>query len=577
MSFFRRLRYIFYILLSLFCVLLFLPTGTTLLWSAPKYPITLLDSGWMVTDNETVRTDVHINEIATQTIDRDDVLILTHVLPEEVPSACLEVETVRAALDVFVDEERIYSYGDTTSKRLIYNNVHDIRLPEGYGEKSLTLLIRTNTNNAFSGLAPIYVGNRMDMLHFWLNRHLRPLFYGTFLLIYGLFLFILAIFMFNALSKDLRIMFSAALVIIFGLYALTYNRIFDVVFNEAVNVIVENAVLFLIPAAIAAFLATIRGGMVRRIFTWMAAFNLLFAVTLIALIVSGISQTNQLLPFYHMLLLIEGILCMVLLWIDITSGRGSRPGRGDPFGKKTFMRQADRVLFAGVIAIIIGGMADTIDYNIRQMRDNLNVQTAGIDLTLLGVLIFAGCLLLNYFFYTVEHANEIVTNRTLSDIAFTDPLTGLANRTRCEQVMQRLEEEHEDFSVLSFDIQNLKRTNDAYGHAEGDRLLKGFADILREVFRESDLIGRIGGDEFVVVMRNTPKSVCAQKELQLRQVMSRYNRTERTFRYDAACGYAHKSERIGATAHDIYQIADERMYTQKRHLHEQDEEEVARA
>lgn len=577
MSNFGRLRYIIYILLSLFCVLFFLPTGTRLLWSAPEYPLVNLDSGWIVTTNETVETEVHINDVASLSVDRDDVIIMTHTLPEEVPSGCLLVETVRASLDVFVDEERVYSYGDAGSTGLLYNAIHNVRLPEGYGGKPLVLLIRTNTNNAFSGLAPIYVGNRMDILHFWMNRHIRPQFYGTFLLIYGLFLFILAVFMFNALSRDLRIMFSSALSIIFGLYALTYYRFFDFVFNPFVNVTVEMISLFLIPAAISAFLAAIRGGMVRKIFAWMAGIDLVIALTFFMLILFGILHTNQLLPAFHVIVLIEGIWCLVLMWIDISSGRGSRPGRGDIFGSRGFMRRADRALFVGVVAIILGGMADTVRYNISRSRQSMNLQESSIDLTLLGVLVFAGCLLQNYFFYTVEHSNELLTNRELSDIAFTDPLTGLANRTRCEQVMQRLEEGHEDFSVLSFDIQNLKKTNDAYGHAEGDRLLKGFADILREVFRESDLIGRIGGDEFVVVMRNTPKSVCAQKELQLRQVMGRYNRTERAFRYEAACGYAHKSERIGASAHDIYQIADERMYTQKRRLHEEEEEVTTHA
>ena len=578
MSIFRRARYVLYVLLSVFCVLVFLPTQARVLWRGPKYPITTMDTDWTVTFNETVTTGMPLREVAMESVDSDDVLILTHTLPDEVPYGAMQMKTIRAAVDVFLDEEHIYSYGDASQRRMIFNNMHAIPLPEGYGGRQISILMRTNSNNAFAGMSPIYVGSQMDLLHYWLSRIIRPLFYGTFLLMFGVFMVILAIFMFEALSGDFRILVSAILIILFGLYALTYNQVFTFVFsNPAVNVFLEMTSLFLVPAAIASFLATIRGGMVQKIFLVLTIGNILMAVAFITLLFTGAAHTNQLLPFFHMTILVESILCLVLLWIDISSGRGVRPGRGNLFGKKTFMRRADRALFIGILSIILGGVADTIKYNISLSSESMNFQESTIDLTILGVLVFAGCLLLNYFFYTVEHANEIMTNRALADIAFTDPLTGLANRTRCEEVMRMLEEKHEDYSILSLDVQNLKKVNDVYGHGEGDRLLTGFADILREVFRESDLIGRIGGDEFIVVMRETPKSVCAQKEMQLKQVMERYNRTERVFRYEAACGYAHKSERLGATIRDIYRMADERMYTEKRRLHKERDEEVAHA
>lgn len=560
-----------YILLSLLCAWTLLPVEMFFFRTEPKYPVTSISENWTVTTNESVRTNVPLSESITSAMDKSDVIILSNRMPqEEVPGACMEVRTIRASLDVFLGEKRIYSYGNPGREFIIYNEIHKIPLPEGYGGERVSLLLRTNAENAFAGMYPVYVGNRQDIFRQWVAENLRPIFYGCFLLIYGLFLLILAVFLFNALSRDLRIMISAFMTILFGLYILAYHGVLGYVFNTpAVNVEVEYMSLYLVPAAISAFLATIREGFIRKIMTAITAFNITLMLVLFVLHWSNVLYLSRVLPLFHILVLIEGVFALVLLWIDISANRHhhGRHGR-NRFTDRIFMRRADRILFLGVLAIILGGMADTLIYNMKSARSIVPVTEAGIDLTIIGVMIFSGCLLQNYFFYMVEHANELRLNEELSGIVYTDPLTGLANRTRCEQQMQEIEEQKADYSILSFDINNLKRVNDTYGHVEGDRLLKGFANILRECFRGSDLIGRMGGDEFIVIMRDTPKSVCAQKIEQMHRIEERYNKTERVFRYDAACGYAHKSELLGTSVEEIYQLADDRMYEEKRQLHE---------
>lgn len=564
-----------YILLSLLCAWILMPTELFFFRAAPKYPVTTLSEGWTVTTNETVRTNVPISESVTSAMDKSDVIILSNRLPlEEVPSACMEVRTIRASLDVFLGEERIYSFGNPGNRDLIFNEIHKIPLPQGYGDERISLLLRTNSENAFSGMYPVRVGNRQDIFRLWVAENIRPIFYGSFLLIYGLFLLILSVFLFNALSKDIRIMVSAFMTILFGLYIFAYHSIVTYVFNSpGANTLLEYVSLYLIPAAISAFLATIRSGNIRKIMVGITIFNVTATLILFILHVSNILYMNQVLPLFHIVLLMEGASALVLLWIDISATRQHHNRRAKSrFTDKVFMRRADRILFLGVLAIIFGGVADTIFYNIKSARSEVGIFDARIDLTMIGVLVFSGCLLQNYFFYMVEHANELRINEELSDIAYTDPLTGLANRTRCEQMLREIEEQKEDYSILSLDINNLKRVNDTYGHVQGDRLLQGFANILRECFRGSDLIGRMGGDEFLVIMRDTPKSVCAQKEEQLRRIEERYNKSEKLFHYDAACGFAHKSELLGASAEDIYQLADDRMYEKKRMFHDAEEE-----
>jgi diguanylate cyclase (GGDEF)-like protein len=94
--------------------------------------------------------------------------------------------------------------------------------------------------------------------------------------------------------------------------------------------------------------------------------------------------------------------------------------------------------------------------------------------------------------------------KMLHDISITDELTGLLNRrgfmTLAEKQLKIAEREDVKHYLLFIDMDDMKRINDSMGHEEGDRYLMQAADVLTNVFRESDIIGRIGGDEFAVLM-----------------------------------------------------------------------------
>ena len=92
-------------------------------------------------------------------------------------------------------------------------------------------------------------------------------------------------------------------------------------------------------------------------------------------------------------------------------------------------------------------------------------------------------------------------------LARTDPLTGLANRrTFYERVtleIERMRRAPRPLSVAYLDVDDFKGVNDRYGHAAGDEVLRAVADVLRSGLRQTDLAGRIGGDEFVILLPET--------------------------------------------------------------------------
>lgn len=107
---------------------------------------------------------------------------------------------------------------------------------------------------------------------------------------------------------------------------------------------------------------------------------------------------------------------------------------------------------------------------------------------------------------SVSLANARMVKR-LEDLATTDGMTGLLNKRAltdvARQKIRSAQRFNKPLSLIVGDIDHFKRVNDKYGHDVGDVVIKGFADVLRRSKRETDAVGRFGGEEFVVVCEET--------------------------------------------------------------------------
>ena len=111
----------------------------------------------------------------------------------------------------------------------------------------------------------------------------------------------------------------------------------------------------------------------------------------------------------------------------------------------------------------------------------------------------------------LEHANRELTN-----LAITDPLTGLLNRRRFEEVIhQEVARAHRygPLSLLLADLDSFKQVNDRYGHQAGDEALKTVARVLQSGCRTTDICARLGGDEFaVILLHSDAKAACVVRD-----------------------------------------------------------------
>lgn len=157
--------------------------------------------------------------------------------------------------------------------------------------------------------------------------------------------------------------------------------------------------------------------------------------------------------------------------------------------------------------------------------------------------------------------------RVLEEKADTDQLTGLYNKAATERLIREYLAEHPDEQALVFllDIDNFKKINDTMGHAFGDEVLSTIGYQLKREFRMSDIIGRTGGDEFMICLKNMKDDTITQKEI------ARVERFFKNFRVGEYVKYSPTASigvsvfpKHGKDFESLYKASDQALYIAKK-------------
>jgi len=157
---------------------------------------------------------------------------------------------------------------------------------------------------------------------------------------------------------------------------------------------------------------------------------------------------------------------------------------------------------------------------------------------------------------------------TLRALSLTDELTDLYNRRRffvlAEQYLKVAIRTKKRSLLLYIDMDDLKWINDHCGHNEGDQALMAFASILRKTFRESDIIARIGGDEFAVLFESTDENDEMLMTRLYENIRDYNTRVSQDYKLSVSVGTAQFDPEYPISIDGLFSKADALMYAQKR-------------
>ena len=149
-------------------------------------------------------------------------------------------------------------------------------------------------------------------------------------------------------------------------------------------------------------------------------------------------------------------------------------------------------------------------------------------------------------------------------------VAGVHNKKALEKRLQQIQDEDDtlDTGIMMFDLNNLKTINDTYGHEEGDVFIQTFASFLTRILTEDSYLARFGGDEFLIIQKNTTWSQLEQMNIRLQTLIDEYNQTaDHPLSY--AVGYDISCKNHYYLIMDLLKIADEKMYQDKKYKKQQ--------
>lgn len=560
----KRLRFVFFpALIFFFIVSLFLfskyQTG-----SIDTKRITSVDTGWDISINSRKIPASDITHLHLSDIKKGDKVSMTVKIPkyDEVESYCLVFPSNYAAVSVSINGASVYSfYEDAIERDMIGPKNYNVVAISPENDGSVITIDQTATaDDAFTGLGPVYTGNFNDIWLMLIGNRFLQMFSGLFLVLLGMLMTIILPYL-NFKVRFMNIFFLIISMLDCGVYLLCYSDVMVLLTHGSYDLYLVEYYSFYCMAA--CILGLIISEHPKESFIYERLFeiiNILFPV-LAAIItnVSDYSLVDLLIPYYGLF----GIESVCIIISTIIHSRNKRlASKNSMYGNG---RRVNFTLF-GLVFYTLCNMATII----RQLMHNthgtsLSFTNHGSEMAI-GIIVLSLCFLMSYFVNDIDRAYEQTEKEKIEGLAYTDKLTGFSNRARVSQLLSSDYLSVRGYSIISIDLDHLKYVNDNFGHSAGDKLLSDFAALLKDVFSNAFVLGRMGGDEFIAVVPDMRTTKITEQMYELRRGCEKLSENS-PFKYEFSWGSAGTPDDPDGTPQDIFNLADNQMYEMKQKHH----------
>lgn len=511
-----------------------------------------LKDGWKVSDPDSTYESVSLSDYKfPSNIKVGSTIVFEHVLDEKIPArSTLKFRSYYSKASLFLDDECLYRYGfDLKKSALVGTGFNYVNLPEEVVGKKLKIVFEAReTAMANSSLTVEFLPEKM--VSDYSARHAVSLCTGVFLGLFGVFLICFGILALAYRTSFLRLILIGVFALLMGTWTLCYTKTIQVFsMNFSINTNLEYVSLYLAPVVFILFLLNMFN---KRLESWKRAglwgslaFSVLFFVFTSALQILDVAHYPQfLLPFH--------VFVLVLLIFLIG-------------GQVIYNRRAglqEKIVALGLVVLLLFVATDLLRYNFLKFFSVIGIF---LNMTILpiGTLFFIFSLVASFAVYVYNMVKDMSEKEILAQLAYRDVLTGLYNRTKCESIFEVLDVEDKDFAIVSIDLNGLKNVNDTYGHGTGDKYLSLFAKALMEAFKGIGTTIRMGGDEFVVVIRYEHLMDLNGALMDMLKNGKRYS-AKLPMPLEVSYGVAYRGDDGVVKAADVYQSADAKMYVMKQ-------------
>lgn len=516
----------------------------------------LLDDAWDITINEDLYQNVLLTDFHFPAVRKGDTITMQRALPCDwgLVEGVLRFYVRHDAVRIYVDEELIYEYGydRLAEKKTLGSGYQFIKFPNEYQGKQLRIQLVMAEDEVFTKFDSVRLYEWENAYRVLITENRLALFCGSFLILFGLIVSVITIFALLFSTKYVRLFCISLFAICMGLWSLSYYNVMLIFAIPLYSIsLINYLVLYLAPIPLTIYIyeevANLRYRPLK-VFYWIffvtELISVLTAVTLHTLNLVHLAGMFQ----YMQIIMLVGLLFFLLVLIM----------------NLKISRYESRLSVVGLL-IVIGCVAyDMLGYNSGRYfgKDYFNLR----GVTSSGIMIFICILFISFYIEMTQKMMEQKEGDFLIKSAYTDELTQLHNRRYCMEYMNKLKEERNfKYTVICFDLNNLKTVNDTYGHAKGDVLIRSAAEVIAETFERYGVVARMGGDEFVAVIGTADEEKLNTLMEDFVQNIDRKNRVIKDLNMSIAYGYASGSQ-SDSDIEKVYQIADDRMYEKKKQM-----------
>lgn len=549
-----------WILYALFSIAIWLPKIDQMLtkdYTAIINEYVPLDDFWNITINDSTFHEVSLDEFQFSAVSRGDRIVMERVLPEDwdIIEGALRLSVRQSAVTVSVDGKTVYEYGHDriANHKTVGSGFQFINFPKDYQGKTIRICLDVSENKAFTKLDPIRIYPWENVYRVIMTENRLPLFFGSFLVIFGLSVCIMTIFAVVFSRKYVRLLCISVFSLCMGLWTLCYYRVISIYAIPVYSVsLIEHITFYLAPLPLIIYMyedvKKLKQKALKVLYFVLLGYNIVSLMVMMTLHSFDIVHLAAMLPY------IVGSIIACLVYFLIVIGINFR-----------ISRTIDRLYMVGILTIICCTAYDLIGYGSdRYYGNSMLMNMKGVSS--IGVMVFIFILFLSFYFDVTQKMMMETERNSLIKSAYTDELTGLHNRRYCMEYMNKIrEEKNSDYTVLCFDLNNLKTVNDTYGHAKGDILIKSAAEVLAETFGEYGIVARMGGDEFIAITNTADNDRTSELLKQFRANINRKNKQVKELNLSIACGAASGREN-SVDIEKTYQTADDRMYEHKKQM-----------